>query len=73
MMSTNDLITTDTHMTVVREINLGQHILFLMSDQSIDVMRSESTPYVADNVLSLDHCEAYRLMISLQEMFKEAS
>ena len=44
-----------------------------MGDQSIDLMRDEQTPYVADNILNLDNCEAYRLMISLQEMFKEAS
>jgi signal transduction histidine kinase len=58
--------------TVLREIDLGRHHLFLLSDQSIDLMRDEQTPYVADNVLSLDDGEAYRLMISLQEMFQEA-
>jgi hypothetical protein len=66
-------ITPNTSVTVLREIDLGQHMLLLMSDQSIDIMRSEAAPYVADNVLSLDNSEAYHLMISLQEMFKEAS
>jgi hypothetical protein len=66
-------VTVNTSITVVREIDLGRHMLLLMSDQSIDLMCNEPTSYVADNVLSLDHCETYRLMISLQEMFKEAS
>jgi len=60
--------------TLRREIDLGQHYLFLMSDQSIDLMRNrEQAPCVAGNVISLDNCEAYRLMISLQEMFEEVS
>jgi hypothetical protein len=67
------MMSRDTHATIIREINLGQHVLFLMSDQSIDVMCSEAAPYVADNMFSLDSVEAYHLMISLQEMFKEAS
>jgi hypothetical protein len=60
-----------TSTTVLREINLGAHYLFIMSDQSIDLMADEDTPYVADNVLSLDTSEAYRLMICLQEVFKQ--
>ena len=60
-----------TDVTVVHEIDLGTHHLLLMSDQSIDVMSNEAVSYVADNVMSLDTCEAYRLMLSLQEMFKE--
>lgn len=60
-----------TSATVLREINLGAHSLFVMSDQSIDLMADEDTPYVADNVLNLDSCEAYRLLISLQEVFKQ--
>ena len=72
-MSRSDIAAVKTGVTVIREINLGQHVLLLMSDQSIDLMRDESIPCVAENVLSLDNCEAYHLMISLQEMFKEAS
>ncbi len=34
-------------------------------------MADGDTLYVADNVLSLDTSEAYRLMISLQEVFKQ--
>jgi hypothetical protein len=65
--------TTPQHTSTpaLREINLGAHYPFVMSDQSIDLMADENTPYVADNVLSLDSCEAYRLMICLQEVFKQ--
>lgn len=59
--------------TVLREINLGAHSLFVMSDQSIDLLADEDTPYVADTVLSLDASEAYRLMICLQEVFKQGT
>jgi hypothetical protein len=61
----------DSTITVLYEINLGAHHLFIMSDQSIDLMADEQAPYVADNVLSLDACETYRLLISLQEVFKQ--
>jgi hypothetical protein len=47
--------------------------LFVMSDQSIDLMADDDTPYVADDVLSLDSCEAYRLLICLQEVFKQGT
>jgi hypothetical protein len=60
-----------TSTTVLREINLGAHYLLIMSDQSIDLLADEDTLYVADNVLSLNTCEAYRLMICLQEVFKQ--
>ena len=42
-----------------------------MSDQSIDLLADEDVPYVADNLLSLDADETYRLLISLQEVFKQ--
>jgi len=43
-----------------------------MSDQSIDLLADEEqAPYVADNVISLDADETYRLLISLQEVFKQ--
>ena len=57
--------------TVLHEIDLGAHHLFIMSDQSIDLMADEDAPYVADNMLSLDAEETYRLLISLQEVFKQ--
>ena len=58
--------------TVLHEIDLGAHHLFIMSDQSIDLLADEEqAPYVADNVISLDADETYRLLISLQEVFKQ--
>ena len=59
--------------TVLHEIDLGAHHLFVMSDQSIDLLADEDTPYVADNMLSLDADETYRLLISLQEVFKRGT
>jgi len=61
----------DSSVTVLHKIDLGTHHLFIMSDQSIDLLADEQAPYVADNVLSLDACETYRLLISLQEVFKQ--
>ncbi len=56
---------------ILYELDLGQHTLFLMSDGSIDlVANDEQTPYFADNGLSLDSDETYRLFVSLQEEFK---
>lgn len=43
----------------------------LLSD--LDLLRDEQTPYIVDNVLSLDACEAYRLLRSLQETFTQQS
>ena len=43
----------------------------IMSDRSIDLMAGEQAPYMADNVLNLDAHETYRLLISLQEVFKQ--
>ncbi len=63
----------DAQVTVLQEIDLGAHHLFIMSDQSIDLMAGKQAPYVTDNVLSLDACETYRLLISLQEVFKQGT
>jgi hypothetical protein len=61
----------ESSVTVLHEIDLGAHHLFIMSDQSIDLLADEQAPYVADNILSLDADESYRLLISLQEIFKQ--
>jgi hypothetical protein len=59
-------------MSILHELDLGQHTLFIMSDGSIDLLANdEQTPYLADNGLSLDSDETYRLFISLQEQFKQ--
>ncbi len=57
--------------SILHELDLGQHTLFIMNDGSIDLLiNDEQTPYLADNGLSLDSDETYRLFISLQEQFK---
>ena len=62
----------ESSVTVLHEIDLGAHHLFIMSDQIIDLLADEEqAPYVADNVISLDADETYRLLISLQEVFKQ--
>ncbi len=63
----------DTQVTVLHEIDLGADHLFIMSDQSIDLMADEQAPYVADNMLSPDACETYRLLKCLQEVFKQGT
>ena len=57
--------------SILHELDLGQHTLFIMSDGSIDLLANdEQTPYLADNGISLDCDETYRLFISLREQFK---
>jgi hypothetical protein len=63
----------DAQVTVLHEIDLGAHHLFIMSDLSIDLLADEDAPYVADNMFSLDADETYRLLISLQEVFKQVT
>ena len=59
--------------SILHELDLGQHTLFVMSDGSIDLLANndEQTPYIADNAISLDSDETYRLFISLHEQFKQ--
>lgn len=57
--------------SILHEVDLGRHTLFMMSDGSIDLLANDhQTPYLADNGLSLDSDETYRLFISLHEQFK---
>ena len=57
--------------SILHELDLGQHTLFIMSDGSIDLLANdEQTPYLADNAMSLDSDETYRLFISLREQFR---
>jgi hypothetical protein len=59
------------NVSILHELDLGQHTLFIMSDGSIDLLANdEQTPYLADNGLSLDSDETYRLFVSLREQFK---
>ena len=57
--------------SILHELDLGRHTLFLMSDGSSDLLANdEQTPYLADNGISLDKDETYQLFISLQRQFK---
>lgn len=59
------------HVSILHELDLGRHTLFIYNNGSIDLLANdEHTPYLADNAMSLDSDEAYRLFISLQEQFK---
>jgi hypothetical protein len=58
--------------SILHELDLGQHTLFILSDGSIDLLANdEQPPYLADNGLRLDSDETYRLFVSLQEEFKQ--
>ena len=58
--------------SILHELDLGQHTLFIMSDGSIDLLANdEKTPYLTDNGINLDSNETYRLFITLQEEFKQ--
>ena len=59
--------------SVLHELDLGWHTLFIMSDGSIDLLvNDEQASYLADNMMSLSCDETYRLFISLQEHFRPA-
>ncbi len=59
--------------SILHELDLGLHTLFLMSDGSIDLLANEEepTPSLTHTGLHLDSDETYRLLISLQEQFKQ--
>ena len=60
--------------TLLHELDLGRHTLFLMSDGSIDLLaNAEQMPSLAENGLHLDSDETYRLFISLHEQLKGSS
>ena len=62
----------DESVSILQELDLGCHTLFLMSDGSMDLLANdEQTPYLAENALHLDSEETYRLFISLHEQFKQ--
>jgi hypothetical protein len=59
---------------VLRELDLGQHSLIMRDDGSIDLIANdEHTPYLADNAMSLDRDETYRLFSALSEEFKHGA
>ena len=58
--------------SVLHEVNLGYHTLCIMSNGSIDLLANdEHTPYLAENALTLDSDETYRLFMSLHEQYKQ--
>ncbi len=60
--------------SILHELDLGQHTLFIMSDNSMNLLANDDqTPYLADNGMYLDSDEAYRLFISLREQFPQSN
>jgi hypothetical protein len=58
--------------SILHELDLGQHTLFIMNNGSIDLLANdEQTPSLADNGLSLTPDETYRLYTSLHTHFKQ--
>ena len=59
--------------SVLHELDLGQHTLFILSDHSMNLLANdEHTSYLADNGMRLDNEETYRLFTSLYELFKQS-
>jgi hypothetical protein len=57
---------------ILQELDLGWHILLLLSDGSIDLLaHEEQTPSLTEHGLHLDSEETYRLFISLHEQFRQ--
>jgi hypothetical protein len=58
--------------SILHELNLGQHTLFMLSNGSIDLLaHHEQPPAFAATGMRLDSDETYRLFISLHEQFKQ--
>ena len=65
---------TQESVSILHELDLGQHTLFLRSDGGLNLLANdERTPYLADNGMYLDSDETYRLFISLKEQFQPVS
>lgn len=61
---------TSSAATILHELDLGAHTLFLMSDGSLDLLAHDEQAVVCQgNGLRLDHDEAYRLFVALQAQF----
>lgn len=74
LLEASDIHTSDPELvdvSTIHELELGQHTLFILDNQSIDILDlSGEAPYLADNGVHLDREETYRLFISLKEVFK---
>lgn len=61
-----------TEVTILHELDLGQHTLFVLSDGGMDLIANdEQTVSLADNALHFTGDEAYRLFTALHEHFKQ--
>ena len=57
---------------ILQELDLGCHILLLLSDGSMELIANQvSSPDLTHTGLQLDRYETYRLFISLHEQFKQ--
>ena len=57
---------------ILQELDLGCHILLLLSDGSMELITNqEQTPDLTYAGLQLHRDETYRLFLSLHEQFKE--
>jgi hypothetical protein len=57
--------------SILHELNLGHHILFMLRNGSIDLFAyDEQLPALAESGIRLDSDETYRLFISLREQFQ---
>jgi hypothetical protein len=58
--------------SILHELDLGQHILCLLSDGSIDLLAHDGqTLSLIENGIRLDGDETYRLFIALHEQLKQ--
>ena len=58
--------------SILHELDLGHHTLFILSDGSIDLLaHHEQAPALAATGMRLDGDETYRLFISLHEQFQQ--
>jgi len=56
--------------SILHELDLGQHTLFMMSYGSMDLLTNDGqTLSLVENGLHLESDETYRLFVCLQEQF----
>jgi hypothetical protein len=56
--------------TIVQELELGEHTVLLMSGQSISITDHSGEDSHADTVMRLTSEETYRLCVTLQALFQ---
>ena len=60
----------EPELDILQEITLGAHVLFILSDQSLDLFANEPASAGVQHGLHLDSLEAYRLLLCLHEVFQ---